>query len=671
MQKREKVIFAFLGMLVLNILVASATIEITQPLETYNFGDSIFTTVTLNPQTVSGSFEINLFCENKTANFYKIAPADGAFSANKEQKINHKITLTKEFIENLSGKCKIIVILGKESISSNEFLLTKEITLTTKTDKAIYNPGEKIIWSLEAQKANEMPLNGFVEISSNITNSANEVIGGKATNSFTLENNARAGRYELSFFAYDKDENGILNEKRQSLFYDIRQVPTKIEASMSSLEATPGQSFEFGVDLFDQSNEKMPGTLSSIYTSEKNDNKQISAESGSVVKIDFAQNATPGKYSLVVSQGNLKTTKEFSLKEVPKLDIQFLENSSILLIRNIGNVIYNNSLDVELGGKITKIELNLAVGEEKKFNIRAPDGSYDVTATSGDSTTKKNLLLTGDVISIREGSGTIIFEASPYIWFFIVSIFLLLGTTIFMKNKKRTFKSEERYGNVVEERPTLEQVSKKAHMQKQYLDLSQPRISEAESNISMTGSKDFCSIVSLNIKNSNVLGTEGNSKINEILTEAKSRLGVVDWKSQHALIIFSPLLTKTYNNEILAAKTAFEIKTKIDEYNKRFKDKIVYNIGIHAGEMINTLINGKLNYTSLGNTIILARRISDLTNEKLLVSGTFRQKLLRELKVQKIEHKLGDVEIYEVQRIADIAANEEKLKQLLKRTNFS
>jgi hypothetical protein len=240
-----------------------------------------------------------------------------------------------------------------------------------------------------------------------------------------------------------------------------------------------------------------------------------------------------------------------------------------------------------------------------------------------------------------------------------------------MKNKKRTFKSEERYGNVVEERPTLEQVSKKAHMQKQYLDLSQPRISEAESNISMTGSKDFCSIVSLNIKNSNVLGTEGNSKINEILTEAKSRLGVVDWKSQHALIIFSPLLTKTYNNEILAAKTAFEIKTKIDEYNKRFKDKIVYNIGIHAGEMINTLINGKLNYTSLGNTIILARRISDLTNEKLLVSGTFRQKLLRELKVQKIEHKLGDVEIYEVQRIADIAANEEKLKQLLKRTNFS
>jgi hypothetical protein len=185
----------------------------------------------------------------------------------------------------------------------------------------------------------------------------------------------------------------------------------------------------------------------------------------------------------------------------------------------------------------------------------------------------------------------------------------------------------------------------------------------------MKGNKDVCSVICLKIKNS--LGVEANKKLNEILEDVKLKLGVVDYKSQHILIIFSPLLTKTLNNEIIAAKVALDIKTKIDDYNKRFKEKITYNIGIHAGEMINSLSGGKLSYTSLGNSIILAKRISDLTNEKLLVSGTFRKKLLRELKVEKVAHQLGDVEVFEVLSIADIAANEEKLKQLLKRTSFS
>lgn len=668
MIKKEKVILVLLSMLLLNIALASASIEITQPLKNYNFGDSIFTTITLNPSIVSGSFEINLVCENKTANTYKIAPADGAFSANKEQKVNHKITLTKEFIGDLSGNCYIQASIGKESVSSNNFYLSNDITLSTKTDKLSYNPGEKITWSIDAQKINELPLNGYVAVSGMI-NTEIEVINGKATGSDIIPTNAEAGKYNLTFFAYDKDENGILNQKTSHAYFEVNQIPTKIEISILNFEAIPGEEYQFGVDLFDQSNKKMPGTLSVSYRSQELNEKQFNVESGSAAKINFSTDATPGEYVVTVSKGEIKVEKEFAVKAVPKIDIQFIENSSILTVKNIGNTIYNESLNVNIGSTQTTIPLYLKLGETKKFNLRAPNGAYDITAQSGTATTQRNLLLTGDAISIREGSGLAFFESNPILWAFIVAILLLLGIIIFLKYKKRTFKSEDRYKTIKEATPTLEQVSKKAYMNKQFLDLAQPKVSEAESSISMKGSKNNCSVICLNVKNS--LGIEANKKLNEILEDVKLKQGVVDFRSQHILIIFSPLLTKTFNNEILAAKVAFEIKTKLDDYNKRFKEKITYNIGIHAGEMINSLSGGKLSYTSLGNSIILAKRISDLASEKLLVSGTFRKKLLRELKVQKITHQLGDVEVFEVLSIADIAANEEKLKQLLKRTNFS
>lgn len=130
-------------------------------------------------------------------------------------------------------------------------------------------------------------------------------------------------------------------------------------------------------------------------------------------------------------------------------------------------------------------------------------------------------------------------------------------------------------------------------------------------------------------------------------------------------------MTKTFKNELLASKAAVEIKEKLDAYNKKFNDKISYSIGINAGDMISSVSSGKLNYTSLGNSIVLAKRISDISEEKVLISEAVRQKLMRELKVNKFEHNLGSVYIYEILKIVDTEANQDKLKDLLKRTSFS
>ena len=75
---------------------------------------------------------------------------------------------------------------------------------------------------------------------------------------------------------------------------------------------------------------------------------------------------------------------------------------------------------------------------------------------------------------------------------------------------------------------------------------------------------------------------------------------------------------------------------------------------------------GKLQYTSIGSTIALAKKIADSGSGKLLISNSVRKKLLKDLKSEKAE-AVGKTDVYEVSKIIDRSSNQEKLTELLKR----
>lgn len=669
------ILFALLTLISLTFV--SATIEITQPFEIYNFGDEIYTTVTLNPTTVSGNFEINVVCSNQSANVYKIAPADGAFSPNQIQKVNHKIVLTKEFIGNLSGNCYIEALLGKEVIDSSQFMLTGDINLAVKTDKSSYNPGEEVDWTVEAVKANTVNLNGAVEVSGNQSfNKA--VVNGKASGSFNINSDAKAGKYQLDFFVYDSDANGILNQKTMSVYYEVNQVPTSLNIAMVGYEATPLQDFSFSADLFDQSGDRMNRSLNAVYASVEGEETSLKIDSGTMVNLNFPQNATPGNYTLTVSQGSVKDVEEFFIKAVPNVSVEFLEGAPVVIVKNIGNVFYSNNLSLRIGNIVKEVLVELKVGDEKRYNLGAPNGLYDVIATIDGMNIQKQLSLTGNAVSVNGSNGFGMWENQVFVWTFIAIILVLAGIVIFFRFRgRRTYdavqRSEKRVAIAAKEKhEPLEDVSKRVYEKKQFVDLAKPLVDEAQSVLTTKGTKSYASVIALNVKNYNGLNGHARNEINEAIIDAKSKSGVIEHKGNHVLIIFSPLITKTVgDNEVLAVKCAWKIKERLDSYNKRFTGKIDYNIGVNAGQMVAALVGGKLNYTSLGNGVLLAKRISDLDSGKILVSSMVRSKLMRELKVNKINHTIGNVDIFDVYRIADMEANEQKLKDLLKRTSWS
>ena len=125
-------------------------------------------------------------------------------------------------------------------------------------------------------------------------------------------------------------------------------------------------------------------------------------------------------------------------------------------------------------------------------------------------------------------------------------------------------------------------------------------------------------------------------------------------------------MTKTFKNEVLAVKIGKEIVDELSDYNKKFKDKIEFGIGVHVGELVASKSGEKLKYTSIGNTISLAKRISDLDSGKLIVSDEIRKKLLRDLKVSKGK-EVGGNQSYEVVEVRDKSGDAERLADLLKR----
>jgi hypothetical protein len=151
-----------------------------------------------------------------------------------------------------------------------------------------------------------------------------------------------------------------------------------------------------------------------------------------------------------------------------------------------------------------------------------------------------------------------------------------------------------------------------------------------------------------------------------MIASSTEKKGMVDWRDNHALIIFSPIITKTFKNELLATKIASKIFEKFGKYNKKFTDKIEYNIGVNSGDLISQIEQGKLKYTSMGNTILLAKKISDSSKGKLLVSESIKEKLKRELKSKK-SGEIGKSGIYEIEKILDKEADKEKLADILSR----
>jgi len=120
---------------------------------------------------------------------------------------------------------------------------------------------------------------------------------------------------------------------------------------------------------------------------------------------------------------------------------------------------------------------------------------------------------------------------------------------------------------------------------KTMVDLTSRKMKEAEATLVLKGKKHEASIISIAIKNLQELTDDTKDSLKQIISSSQGK-GLVDWRADYIFLVFSPIITKTYHNEELACKVALKIQEKLLVHDKKFKDKIEFNIGVNSGDIV-------------------------------------------------------------------------------------
>jgi hypothetical protein len=707
----KKLVGLIVLILFLTMSFVLADISISEPLDVYNLGDRLYVSVNGLVETENGNFNINLVCGNKTIVLVKI-PAR-AFSEQEEldYSIPYKIINYEDLeLNNLSeivGDCQVVASVGSSVASTKTFRISDDISVSANTNKASYDPGEAISVNIEAIKDNGFKLNGFIE-GSNATSFNKAIEDGTTSNVFTLPETSEAGIYTLTIRAYDTGRNGVLNEGSADISFRINQVASSMILSLSDVSATPDEEFSVGAEVYDQSGIKMNGVVALEFVSPEGEIIDSTIPNDGFASISFPSNSTPGIWTVIASFNSLSDAREFEMATVQKVDFQI--EDSVLTVTNVGNTLYNKTIDVQVGEEqIMTLDLRINVGESRKFKIDAPNGEYDVKIDDGDNSLTATTLLTGNAIKISDLKEVGFFKGYSIIWIFFILIFGGIGTVLFMRYRKTKTLSEKGFLkgfgdksgaimknvsgglgkmkgkmsskipkkirsqvndtlNFTNKSPSVQGLDQDgySHEDNTLLDFSKKDAMSAESTLVLKGEKYISAVVAIGVKDYDKMSDVAKDALKKAIGNTQNSKGLVDWRGDYIFIVFSPIVTKTYKNEVLAAKEAMAILGILNNYNKKFKDKIKFNIGVHVGELVASKEGNKLKYTSIGNTISLAKRIADSDGGKLIVSDDIRKKLLRDLKVVKAK-EVGGNQTYEVGEIKDRAADAARLKDLLKR----
>ncbi|MEA3248252.1 MAG: adenylate/guanylate cyclase domain-containing protein [Nanoarchaeota archaeon] len=696
----EKIRYFFILMFILMSSFVLADISLSESEEIYNLGDKIYINADGLRGAEIGNLNINLVCGNKTVNLVRWPASD--FSKDEDHSYSMSKWLVSKDLEisNLTeilGGCQIIFSLGDQTASTKVFTISNDVFVSASVDKTSYNPDEGILVKIDAIKANGDLLDGFVEVT-NATSFSKAVEDGFVSESFLMPETTEAGIYSLGIRVYDVGLDGVLNEGFATTSFSINQVASSMIMSLSDVEAIPGENFTVGAEVFDQSGKEILGTVSVKIISPENEEIEVLISTGDFSTFEFPINATAGPWKVIAMFDGIGEEREFEMIKSSRMEFNI--NESVLEITCVGNWECNESVSVQIDEENSELNLKMDVGEIRKFSLKAPQGEHEVIVSDGKSSINRQVLLNGNAISVKDFEEGGIFKAYSFIWIFLIIVLGVTGIALFMNSKKtKTLKDskaskminvDDNKGigsvkspvvskvpfnmmshissslNLTNRSPKVQSTQNYNNKDKKIVDLTKSDIGIAESSLVLKGEKYPSVVVALSIKNYATLGSSARDTLIKAMGAVNELKGVVDWRDDHAFIIFSPLVTKTYKNEVLASKAGFKILRSLKDHNKKFKDKIEFNLGVNVGELIASKVGSKLKYTGIGNTVSLAKRIADSDLGKLLVSESVRKKMLRELKVIKGK-EIGKNQIYEVSEIVDREANTAKLKNLLKR----
>jgi len=644
---KKVILFTFFIFIIFPLISAEIIVH-TQPDSIYNLEDSLDVSMTVKSLIgATGPFEMNLICDGQEINFYKNSislPSGG------EKRLEASLIFTKILLGEIKGNCVIKGIFRSDYVLTNQFKLSDNIIINLSSKEPIFTPGTTITISGNAIKENGKVPNGFIDLEINSGDVSKKISlkenlnNGIFSFNVNLPKDMKAGKTLLKLNAYEKDYSGeITNKGFMNENIDVAQIPNNLEI-ISKNDVNPGEDFIFKIILHDQTGESISSQVQILL---KDSSGKIIKQFNEITNKDLifsvSPNELPSTWEILAESNQIKSTKNFKINEKREIKTEIINNT--LIIRNVGNVMYEGEVFINIGEETLPIKTSLDVGESKEYKLYAPAGEYEVSIIEeGKEKLKQRTVLTGGTIGLKEKKNRIF--GFFFIWIFILLVFGFVAYTIFKKGYKRTFLGYmPKFLSKKESSSEILQLKRGSRFTSR---------NPAIVSLSIKGEKQKSTVVCLKIKNFGEiqnLNSGQNEILQKIVNFAESNKAMVYDNQDHIFFIFAPIKTKTFKNESLALKTAQYIKKIMAEENRLLKQKLIPGISINNGEII---VKPELDHTkfaSLGTFITTAKKIASISSDgEILFSKEVGNNLNAEIKAERFGNNEDIYRIKEIRR---------------------
>ena len=182
---------------------------------------------------------------------------------------------------------------------------------------------------------------------------------------FEIPKNSKAGDRIIKLYAYETNSKSqITNEGNSTSMVVIKQIPTNIEIQLEKKEILSGENLKFTIVLHDQTGENID---SMAYVAIKNFNEeiieQIKRPTDELIEYQVKYDEAPNTWSISAYVKEIINKVEFTIKENKKIELDIINKT--LIVSNKGNVLYNESLSIKLGGETIKLPVYLNVNQKE------------------------------------------------------------------------------------------------------------------------------------------------------------------------------------------------------------------------------------------------------------------------------------------------------------------
>jgi hypothetical protein len=653
--------------------ISAAIILNVQPAELYNIGDTISIPIKISTLTNVDQFlSISLICNGIETEIHKefISILSG-----EERQISASVPVKTSMLGDgrTNGICKIKAILGTEALLTSEFKISDIAKITLSSENKEFDPEQEIAIEGNVIKENGKELNGFIELKINYQNSTlkqlNEIVRkGYFYFNFSMPKETKATNYIVELNAYEKEaETIITNKGALNTDFTILQVPTFLELVLNSDKIIPGESLTTRAILHDQTGEKIfTDAIITIKDSKNTIIQQSTVKTDEIVEYATKAKEFPATWDIYAVSAQLTAEKKFNIVENEKVEVTI--SNQTLVIKNIGNVIYNKSVSVKIGDTEKTIPVLLKLGEEKKFTMKAPNGEYPIEVQTSEGAKITGMsILTGNTIDIKEPSMKDMFIQHPLIWLFIVLIMGFVAATLFKKGFRTAL-----FGIPREVSHKLSNLSLGRKIENKYQSIGMENSSnsslsrsdnKAELSLSIKGEQQDACIIAVMIKNvMEIKSQKGNAKetLQNITNIAEGSKAATYENNGNLFFIFAPAITKTLKNEETAVKIAKEINETLAQHNKMMQQKIKYGVGVSFGPIIAKVERpGLMKFMSIDNTLMRAKRLASNANEEVLLGEKMRDKVASKVRTDR------STEMTDAYKLRDIKEQSEANKSFI------